>query len=244
MILDSDDLFANENIFEKCFYEVSQNKIDIIEFSGFNLNSLYFELNKTPEVPYYLRFKKDNEIVRQPELSYYIYRKLDGQNFRLIDGVLWGKCVKSYVFKKAINILGSNIYEQKINYGDDRIINFILFKSASCFKYIQEEGIIYTYNNKSITHMNSNISNCNDELVNLKSIYDFTKNTNEVEISAYEVIYRWDTILFPGLSLNNAKSIKILINKLLLNKYVLLNEKKKLLRLLYNISQIKDFKKF
>ena len=50
-------------------------------------------LDKTPEVPYYLRFKIDNQTIRQPELSHFLYQKLEGNNFKLIDGVLWGKLV-------------------------------------------------------------------------------------------------------------------------------------------------------
>ena len=46
MILDSDDLFANENIFNICFNEAKQKDIDIIEFSGFKLNNEYFRLIK------------------------------------------------------------------------------------------------------------------------------------------------------------------------------------------------------
>ena len=239
MILDSDDLFANENIFEICFKEVSQYKIDIIEFSGYNLNKFFFKIDQNPEVPYYLRFKVDNQTVRQPELSHFLYQKLKGNNFKLIDGVLWGKCVNSTIFKKTLNLLSSNIYEKKINYGDDRIINFILFKTAESFKYIQEYGIIYNYNNKSITHINSYINNCHDELVNLKSIYNIIKNTNEIDIVSYEVIYRWDSILFIGLNPDNSKNLQNLINKLLMNKYVCLEHKKKLRLISYNISQIK-----
>jgi glycosyltransferase involved in cell wall biosynthesis len=239
MILDSDDLFANENIFEICFREANQYKIDIIEFSGFNLNKYYFKIGNTPEVPYYLRFKIDNQTVRQPELSHFLYQKLEGNNFKLIDGVLWGKCVNSTIFKKTLNLLCSNIYEKKINYGDDRIINFILFKTAESFKYIQEYGIIYNYNNQSITHINSYINNCHDELVNLKSIYNIIKSTNEIDIVSYEVIYRWDSILFIGLNPDNSKNLQNLINKLLMNKYVCLEHKKKLRLISYNISQIK-----
>ena len=44
MLLDSDDLFANENIFKICFEEATKNNIDIIEFSGFNRKSKYFKL--------------------------------------------------------------------------------------------------------------------------------------------------------------------------------------------------------
>ena len=95
MILDSDDFFANENIFNICFKEASKNNIDIIEFCGYNLNYSYFQLDNIPEIPYYLKFKKDNEFKYQPDLSYYIYQKNGKFDYKLIDGVLWGKCINS-----------------------------------------------------------------------------------------------------------------------------------------------------
>ena len=212
MILDSDDLFANENIFKICFEEAIKNNIDIIEFSGFNRNTSYFQLDNIPEIPYYLRFKKENEIIYQPELSYFIYKKIGKYKYKLIDGVLWGKCIKSSILKMSLKILGSNIYRKKVNYGDDRIINFILYKIANSFKYIKEYGIIYNYNNNSITHSNSLFNNCHDELVNILSIYNFTKNSNDVDIVAFEIIFRWNNIIFPGLNKINYENI--LTNKL------------------------------
>ena len=240
MLLDSDDLFANENIFNISYYEAIQNKIDIVEFSGYNLNYEYFQLNNVPEIPYYLRFKQHNELIQQPDLSYFIYRKLEEFKYRLIDGFLWGKCIKSNIFKMSLKIVGSYIYRQKINYGDDRIINFILFKLANSFKYINEYGIIYKLNNNSITHFNSFINNCKDELINIMSLYNYTKNTKESDIVAFEIIFRWNHIIFPGLNINNYQCMKKLINKLLLNKYIRNEYKEKLLSFSKNLTISKN----
>ena len=242
MILDSDDLFANENIFKICFEEAIKNNIDIIEFSGFNRNTSYFQLDNIPEIPYYLRFKKENEIIYQPELSHFIYKKIGKYKYKLIDGVLWGKCVKSSAFKMSLKILGSDIYNQKINYGDDRIINFILYKVANSFKYINEYGIIYNFNNNSITHSNSLSNNCHDELVNIFSIYNFTQNSNDVNIVAFEIIFRWNNIIFPGLNKFNYEIINQLINMLSLNIYVCDFYKFKLLTFSDNLTESKKLK--
>jgi cellulose synthase/poly-beta-1,6-N-acetylglucosamine synthase-like glycosyltransferase len=43
MLLDSDDLFANENIFKICFEESEKNNIDILEFSGFRRKTNFFK---------------------------------------------------------------------------------------------------------------------------------------------------------------------------------------------------------
>jgi len=239
MILDSDDLFVNENLFNMCFHQAIENNIDIIEFSGYYLSSKYILLNKIPKIPLYLRFKKNNELVLQPELSLYIYRKFSKNNYKLIDGFLWGKCIKSIIFKMALKIVDSNIYFQKLNYGDDRLINFILFKVANSFKFINEYGIIYNYNKNSIMHKKKYINNCHDELINIMCIYNYTKNTKESEIVAFEIIHRWKNIIFPGLNLNNFKSLKNLMNKLLLNKYICFQMKKKLAFFLNRLNKSK-----
>jgi glycosyltransferase involved in cell wall biosynthesis len=239
MMLDSDDLFANENIFKICYEEANKNNIDIIEFSGFKLKSKFFQLNTFPKIPLYLRFKKANEVIYQPKLSYYIYKKIGTYKYKLIDGFLWGKCINSTIFKKTLKIIGSDIYEQKMNYGDDRLINFILFKVANSFKYIKEYGILYNFNNKSITHTKSLYNNCHDELINILSIYNYTKNSNNVNIAAFEVVSRWKSIIFRGLNIYNYEGINQLINELLYNKYVSNFYKSKLILFLSKITRYK-----
>ena len=124
------------------------------------------------------------------------------------------------------------------------IINFILFKVAKSFQYIQEYGIIYNYNNNSITHLNTYIEHCNDELFNIKSIYNYTKNSEETNIVAYEINFRWKNIIFPGLNSKNYNSVQKLINILLSNKYICYYNKLRLLYLLQNLTDSKRFNLF
>ena len=72
--LDSDDLFIKKDLFNICYLNTQEN-IDIVEFTGFFSDSILLKKNKFPIIPYYLIFKKNNEIIRQPELSTYIYQK-------------------------------------------------------------------------------------------------------------------------------------------------------------------------
>ena len=226
MFLDSDDLFASENIFNLCYKEVKKNNIDIIEFSG--IISIYHLKKYTiiKKTPLYLRFKKHNKIIKQPNLSNFLYIKKNNKIKRLIDGYLWGKCINKEVYLKSLYILGENVYNQHVNYGDDRIVNFILFKVASSFKYINVIGIIYNINNKSsITHKKSLIKNCHDELINLMSLYNLTKNTNKIEIVIFEIKKRWKTIISHGLNKNNKLYFKNLLGKILLSRYINIREK-------------------
>ena len=225
MYLDSDDLFINENLFNICYEEAEKNNIDILEFSGFQSKYKYLNVSKKQIIPIYLRYKENNLTITQPQLSTFIYKKKKNKIIKLIDGYLWGKCIKNEILKKVLYTIGKNIYQQKMSYGDDRLINFILFRVANSFKFIQEYGIIYYYTNNSIVHSNKairKIRNCNDELINLMNIFKFTKNSKDSEFAVFEVKYRWNKLILPGLNRENKnyaiKFLEQIINSKFINK--------------------------
>ena len=151
MALDSDDLFINKNIFNICYKESEFNKLDIVEFSGFQLKKKIIKLNnKFPKIALYLRDKHINQTLKQPQLFNSLYLKNRSKIIKLTDAYIWGKCINSQIYKKALNILGEHIYTSFFNYGEDRIVNFIFFKIANTFKFINEYGIIYYYNPLSV----------------------------------------------------------------------------------------------
>ena len=239
MHLDSDDLFINENLFNICYEEAEKNNIDILEFSGFRSKTKYLNISEVPRIPRYLRFKQNNITITQPELSNFIYRKNDTRIVQLIDGYLWGKCIKTDIFKKALDILGKDIYTQKIFYGDDRIVNFILFRVANSFKYIKEFGIIYYNTANSILNSKRILRNCHDELFNIMSIFNLTQNSSDSEIAAFEIRSRWKKLIVPGLNRNNSIYARSLFNKIIKSKFI----SKKSKNIIYNLWKNRKQKK-
>ena len=224
-----------------CYNEAKKN-IDIIEFSGVASNTELLDINKFPKIPYYLRFKKINEIIIQPELSNFIYQKENEQIIKLIDGYIWGKCIKSKILRKVVEYLGDLIYKEKVNYGDDRIINFVLFKFANSFKFIEEFGLIYYENNPfSISNSLTNISRCQDELINIMSIFNITKNTNDINIVIYELNFRWEWIIIPGLNKENKEYANNLLIQIINTKSISENEKIKIKLFLNQINNYSFF---
>ena len=231
MALDSDDLFINENIFNLCYKEGKNNNLDIIEFSGYQVKKTILRLNKQyPKIAFYLRHKTNTHILKQPDLFNFLYQKNKTKIIRLIDGYIWGKCIKKDIYLKTLNTLGEKIYNQYINFGEDRIVNFILFKVANSFKFIDEIGIIYIYNPLSILHSYNKESITHDELINIMNIYNYTKNTKDIKIVLYEIQYRWKSIIKPGLNEENKKNIKFLILSLLNCTLIRKKEKQKLIK--------------
>ena len=151
MALDSDDIFINNNIFNICYKEAEYNNIDILEFSGFQLKKQILKLNnKFPKIALYLRYKTNNLTLKQPHLFNSLYLKNKSKIIKLTDAYIWGKCIKKNIYIKALDLLGEKIYKSFHNYGEDRIVNFVLFKVANSFKFIEEYGIIYYYNPLSV----------------------------------------------------------------------------------------------
>ena len=221
MFLDSDDLFSNEYIFDICYNESIKNNIDILEFSGFQTKTTFLNTSKL-NIPLYLRRKEKNKIIKQPELSTFIYKKSSlGKIKKLIDGYLWGKCIKTKIYKKAINLINNDFFYDKIYYSEDRLINFALFRVANSFKFIDEYGIIYYKNNNSNSRAIKDERNCLDDLKNIMNIFYLTNNTIDAEIAAYELIFRWNRTILNGLKKKaNRTYLNNLVNLLLNCKYI------------------------
>lgn len=212
LLLDSDDLFVNENLFNICYNEAKNNNIDIIEFSGFENNNKLLKVNgKLPAIPLYLKYKKNNVIVRQPKLSNYAFYKDKGR-FKQIDGYLWGKLIKATIYTNSLKIISRQIYYQNLNYGDDRLVNFILLKVANSFKFLEIYGIIYYYNRYSITKSFKKYKNCYDDLRYIKFLYDSTKSSDESEMAVYEIFRRLNWTLKPGLYKSNLDFFIVVLN--------------------------------
>ena len=227
MALDSDDLFINENLFNICYEEMIQNNLDIIEFAGFHIKRPILKTNNIfPIKPYYLRFKPYDRIIKQPNLFNNLYKRNETDIIRLNDAYIWGKCIKKNIYKKSLEKLGENIYNQYLNFGEDRIVNFILFQVASSFKYINLYGIIYYNNSLSIYNSYKKELITRDELMNLFIIYNFTKNSSLINILLYEIKFRWDSVIKPGLNEENKRHIKKLLKLLINNNYTKLSDKK------------------
>ena len=239
ILLDSDDLFVNENLFFTCYLEAETNNIDIIEFSGFQIYTNLLKINgKLPDIPLYLKFKKNNETLKQPELSNYMFFK-QNEKYKQLDGYLCGKLIKSTIYINSLKIIGKQIYNLKLNYGDDRMVNFILLKVANSFKFLEIYGFIYYYNRYSITKSFKKYRNCYDDLRYIKFLYDFTKNTDESEIVINEIFRRLNWTIRPGLNKDNIQYFIILLMEISNGKYISNNSKNKIYYLLNKFKQKK-----
>ena len=234
MALDNDDIFLY-GIFKKCYKEVKNYNLDIIEFSGIQICKNCSIDEKNIVVPYYLKMKNNGIVVTQPVLSTFDYIRTN-TSFNFIDVFVWGKTIKTEIYIKTLNAIGNYIYNHNICVTEDKIFTFGLFKVANSFKYIDIYGIVYIQNEDSVIHswpINKEKRIIHDFFMLSVIFYKLSKNTDEVQIvvDEFKKHYKEYSLLLDNehkILLNNLKL------KLLRNKHILRKEKKLINELTYN----------
>ena len=180
--INSGDIFIND-IFHICEEEAELNNIDILEFSGYNYSISNQTVSSIPN-QLFVKYRKNGEIILQPDLSNFMFKNKNESNiYEMIDELIWGKCIKNNIYKKAIDMLNFVIYTEKVFFYESQIINFGLFKVANSFKFININGIIHMHNIKLKTDKNQYI---HDNIKYITSLFKITQNSKEVEIAIYE----------------------------------------------------------
>ena len=233
MSIDHDDLFIN-NILNICYEEAELNNIDIIEFSAYNTYNTYFisntYTNRVP-IPYLLQFKEDGLLVKQPELSSFIYQKQNNtDNYKLIDGLIWGKCINSLIYKKSLNLLGDIIYKEKVYWTEDRIVNFALFRIANSFKFMNISGIIHyvseSMSASKLPHYKRN-QIFHDEFINVMNVLNLTRNTEDENFVVVEFKNAWK-MYSSNLNKDNKKLAMDLYKEIMNSTIIQPNKKEEL----------------
>ena len=228
MSLDNDDLFIDKDIFNICHKECENNNIDIVEFIGIKSKNQTLKSNPFPEIDEYIKFKKRNKIIKSPILSSFIYVKKNNEIIILIDETIWGKCIKTEIYKKALNNIGEKVYSQYIITNEDRIVNFVLFRVANSFKFIKKFGILHYIDTSIVKNLWINNTSFN-ELFNIEHIYNFTKNTFEVNICVFELFKYESNIKLRKNDIKIKQLFNRIINNLLKDKHLTKKNKKKLI---------------
>ena len=235
MNLDNDDLFLDNEVFDDIYKEMNNTNFDIIGFN--DLEASNYD-PKGSELNTGFFYKPDNFIVYQPELTYYPYSK-DNQYFPN-DYLVWGRLVKSDLYKKAINNLGKDIFGEErgkkfLCLNEDTTMTIALFTYAQSFKFVTRFGIFHYLAKTTASHTRPIEETANSHIFILDMLIDFSEN---------DILHKRLVAEF-ALDLNeknintekNISYIKILLQKLYDCKYIseeYKNKLKKKFSYLYN----------
>ena len=225
--LDNDDLFFDEGVLDIISSEAEKGDFDIVEFKGaeryiFNVFSMNFKDSEYSN-------HEHNLILRQPELGQYARRK--NNIFGIYDCFIWAKCIKTDVYKKTVNSIGSKIYSEYIIWGEDLIASFVLFRIAQSFKFISMYGISRFKSLSTASNRTPPQIFYLSKILYIKILLEHTENNfYDKKILSHEA--RSLMLHYSRMDLDNKKYLKELLKSIINNDYVS-NSDKDILRQYY-----------
>ena len=169
--LDNDDMFFNEDTFDFIYKIGVSGKYDIVEFKTISIENYSENVRNIIDHP--LSFHENNLILHQPELGLFpIFNHSSCGHF---DINIWGKSIKSEIYKKSVNDFGPKRYYNFVSWAEDTIMSFILLNTAQSFIFTHKYGIIHVNSPSTSTYTQTENLKIFGEIFLMDIIFDFSK---------------------------------------------------------------------
>ena len=190
--LNPDDLFFNDEIFDIIYNEAEKGNFDIISFVPVYINNYKSTIKE-------MSFGgvsniSDSLLVKQPELSYFLFFK--NNSFKLENAQIWGKLIRSEIYKNAVDLLGQKRYSKYIIINEDYISMYAICSVANSYKYINKFGLFHYINIFPDSNEEHRIGMY---ILFTDVIFDLTKKENK-NLVAIWVLYLYDNITYLGIN--------------------------------------------
>ena len=147
--LDNDDLFLDEDIFESIVNIAEKESYDIVEFKAFTIPNYHPEFKDIQNN--FFNFHPNNLILHQPELGLFPISR--NNKFYPNDFSIWGKSIKTEIYKSAINTLGEKRYSVYNCWTEDISVIFVIFNIANSYIFINKYGIFHIKSQNTNTYI-------------------------------------------------------------------------------------------
>ena len=225
--LDNDDIFFNENLFENIYHIVDINDFDIVEFKSFNIPNYHPNINQIGEG--YHTNHKSNLTLKQPNLGVFPISK--NKRFYPNDYFIWGKCIKSHIYKRAVNTLGFERYSKYNIWTEDISIVIIIFNIAESYIFLNIYGILHLISKSTTSYKISRNHRIISKIYLLDILIDHLKNDYQSKIYA---VYLVNTIKRNEIRVLNYKQklfFKSVLQKIINCRYITKKNKSEIDRL-------------
>ena len=222
--LDNDDLFYDENLFGYIFTFAENRDYDIVEFKSFYVKKYSYclklsEINDSPFNQHPI-----NYTLTQPDLGIFPISK--NNKYSSNDFHIWGKSIKSSIYKKSLNMLTKEKYSFYNCWTEDISILFIIFNLAKTFIFLGIYGIIHLDYKQSTTYTIHESKKLMSDIFLLDIIIDYIQN---IELNKLYILQKFKSI-FKGKNikyLNTAHKnyLKDIIMKIYMIKSLSKNDK-------------------
>jgi glycosyltransferase involved in cell wall biosynthesis len=228
--LDHDDMFFDEDVFDKLYQSTEKGIYDIISFMEVDGDNYYIGIEDMKDGP--CTYHPNNLIIRQPELSYYTLFKNEG--FDIVDIQIWGKLFKTQIYKSAIDIIGAKRFSVFNALNEDMIVLFSICNVAKSYKYIRKYGLFHFYSNSTASKTASREHCMNMEVLFCDVIFDSSINISK-KYAAIIAIRLRNMSYFSLSNFQTKRYLFYVLKKIINSKFVEEKYKKKI------ISEYKDY---
>ena len=221
--LDNDDLFFNEDVFDYVYKKAIEGNFDIVGFKTICVNDYHDKIENM--VDDYFSNHTNNLILHQPQLG--IHPIFKNKGYISNDMTIWGKCINSSIYKKAVNSLGPQRYSTFLSWCEDSSIVFVIFNTAKSYKFINKYGIMHIKKNTTASFTQSINNKIYGEIFLLDIIFDYLQNNiykNSIVYYSYIVQSYYNLTKFRNTT--NDLYLKYVIKKILGSQFITEENKK------------------
>lgn len=220
--LDNDDLFLDEDIFDSIVNIAEKESYDIVEFKAFTIPNYHPEFKDIQNN--FFNFHPNNLILHQPELGLFPISR--NNKFYPNDFSIWGKSIKTEIYKSAINALGEKRYSVYNCWTEDISVIFVIFNIANSYIFINKYGIFHIKSKNTNTYILKREHKIFAEIYLLDIIIEFLKeNEKYKKYAVYKAYDLFNKIRYSSLSNTNKIFLKSILKKIMDCKYIVKNDK-------------------
>ena len=227
--LDNDDMYFDYDVFDYIYKRGKNELLDIIHFLAVNIFNYTAEVERMKNI---FTFQYPEELfLEQPELGIWMIKF--NEKFLVHNNMIWDKCIKTIIYKKAVNHIGIKRYSKYLSWAEDTSINFVIFNLAKTFKYVYKYGIAHFKGKATASETQSINTKIFGDIFFLDIIFDFSKNNTEYKnLIVGQAIYIYKRYHFNKFNNDtNSFYLKYVLNKIINCKYLNKLNKRKLNKL-------------
>ena len=222
--LDNDDMYFVDDLFKTIFGLAEYGNYDIVEFHSVFTTKYNATTNEMKDGGFVVQ--NHNLILSQPELGLFPIKRLN--RFQRNDFHIWTKCIKTQIYRKAINRMGEKRYSTFMSWAEDTSMIFVIFNTAQSFKFVRKIGIFHIEANNCASFTQSEDQKTFGEIFLMDIVYDFTRNNSEKIFAAYQAIDSTKRSFFNvDNNETNKNYLKTVLKKIYESNYIVIDNKNK-----------------
>ena len=216
--LDNDDLFFNNDIFDFIYKKGKKENLDIIGFLAINLWNYTANITRMKDI--YTYQYPDEFYLEQPELGIWMIKFND--KFLIHNNMIWDKCIKTSIYKKAVKSLGFKKYSQFLSWAEDTSINYVILTLSQNFKYFHKYGVAHFKGNITASRTQPTDTKLFGEIFLLDIIFDFSRNNiEEKNLIIDQAIYIYKRYkIYKYINDTNTNYLKSVLKKIINCEYL------------------------